>query len=102
MASLTEINSNLSEGQFYRNGGNRYFRIEGLTETGVSYQEYNAMGESGKYLSMSRATFTQLLKNKYMTLVRFRYDKGTDRWTENRDWELERRYEFNRNLVKQP
>lgn len=102
MASLTEINNNLSEGQFYRNGGNRYFRIESLSETGVTYQEYNALGESGKFLSMSRATFCQLLKNRYMTLARFRYNAQEGRWTENREWELERAYEFNRNLVKQP
>jgi len=101
MASLQEIYNNLTEGQFYRNGGNRYFRIERLTATSVSYQEYNALGETGKHLSMSRTVFAQLLKNRYMTETRFRFDAKANRWTENREWDLEKRYEFNRNLVKQ-
>jgi hypothetical protein len=102
MASLTEINNKLTEGQFYRNGGNRYFRIESLSETSVTYQEYNALGETGKHLTMSRTVFCQLLKNRYMTEARFRFDAKANRWTENREYELERQFEFNRNLVKQP
>lgn len=102
MANLTEINNALTEGQFYRNGGNRYFRIESLSETSVTYQEYNAQGETGKHLTMSRTVFAQLLKNRYMTTVRFRFDARANRWTENRQWAIERAYEFNRNLVKQP
>jgi hypothetical protein len=101
MANLTEINSNLKTGQFYRNGANRYFRIENLTSDDISYQEYDAAGGTGKTLSMSRTVFAQLLKNRYMTAVIFRFDNQANRWTENRHWDLDRKYEFNRNLVKQ-
>ena len=95
------LNNNLAEAQFYRNGGNRYFLIESLTETGVTYQEYDGHGATGKIMTMNRSTFVQLLKNKYMTLVNYRYDQAAGRWTENRDWAMERQYEFNRCLVKQ-
>jgi len=95
MANLTNT------GNFYRNGGNRYFHIESANESMVIYQEYTYAGASGRILKMPRATWDQLLKHKNFVQIHFFKSIKTGRWMERRDWGAEAAIGANRYLVKQ-
>lgn len=75
--------TNIQIGEFYRNGSNRYFKIEDLTDNKIILQEHTFTGPSGKMLSMNRNSFEALYKNKNYELAKsYGYDEVENRWKE--------------------
>jgi hypothetical protein len=87
--------------QFYRNGGNRYFRILANDGTTVTYQEYNPAGAYGRELAMPTATWMALYRNRYFREVNYFQSLKTGRWMERRDWAADRAIGADRYLTRQ-
>ena len=64
-----EISANLRSGNYFKNGNNRFFRINSVTDTAVAFEEYSAHGPSDKERNMSRSVFAALIKNRSMAPI---------------------------------
>jgi hypothetical protein len=78
------VNS-ISQGQFLKNGYNRYFLISQMDADQTVLAEYNGHGPTGKCSVMSTATFHKLYRLKNFMAVRFFYSKVNQRWMEKTD-----------------
>lgn len=99
--SIQIANKTIAIGTKLRNGGNRYFNVDNITETTVTLREYNVDGPTERVLNIEMNSFKGLYRMKNYAIVNYFQSIKTNRWMERKDVALNRSLGLERYMVKQ-
>lgn len=99
--STAGLYENITNGTFYRNGGNNIFMVESITPTDITLALYDGHGPTGAIRHMATSVFIALLVRKNYIKIKFFKSLRTGRWMEKRDYEINGMIGAERYLIKQ-
>ena len=99
--STNGIYENITNGTFFRNGGNNIFMVESISPESITLELYDGNGPTGSVRHMSTKVFLELLVRKNFIRIKFFKSIKTGRWMEKRQWEINGMIGAERYLIKQ-
>ena len=99
--STNGIYENITNGTFFRNGGNNIFIVESITPQSITLELYDGNGPTGSFRHMATSVFMDLYVRKNFIKIKFFKSIKSGRWMEKRQWEINGMIGAERYLIKQ-